>query len=277
MLANFSIFAQLSTDFDNSLDSKKEETEHIPLYDISWKKELPIYSGALGLQLAGIAAINKIEPLSLQEIELLRPENINSILGDFDRNTVKHFSAGAQSASDYVFLSSVTYPFLLLLDKDIRRDGWEVSLMASEAFLLNAGLTTLVKGTVKRVRPYAYNPSVNPEDKQNKTTQTSFFSGHTSTVSVMAFFSAKVYSDYNPDSKWKPVVWTAAALLPAATGYWRYKAGKHYPTDVLVGYGVGAAIGVLVPHLHRNKKHKNFRVSPMVGDEVVGLSLRGVF
>ena len=40
-------------------------------------------------------------------------------------------------------------------------------------------------------------------------------------------------------------------MLPAVTGYLRFKAGKHFPTDIIVGYGVGATIGYLVPELHK--------------------------
>ena len=70
------------------------------------------------------------------------------------------------------------------------------------------------------------------------------------------FFAAKVFSDYYPDSKWKPVVWTAAATIPAITGYLRVKGGRHFTTDVITGYAVGAAVGYLVPHFHKKKKAK---------------------
>ena len=78
----------------------------------------------------------------------------------------------------------------------------------------------------------------------------SFFSGHTSMTAANSFYAAKVYADMYPDSKWKPWVWTAAALLPAVTAQQRMAAGKHFFTDVLVGYGVGALIGWGIPQLH---------------------------
>ena len=36
----------------------------------------------------------------------------------------------------------------------------------------------------------------------------------------------------------------------ATTGYLRYAAGRHYPTDILVGAAMGAFVGYLVPSLH---------------------------
>lgn len=110
--------------------------------------------------------------------------------------------------------------------------------------------------------------------KLTKSARYSFFSGHTSSAAAMSFFTAKVFSDYFPDSKWKPLVWTMAATLPALTGYFRIKGGKHYPTDVIMGYTVGALIGFFVPYIHQTKwkpkkeQDLSFRLQP------TGISLR---
>ncbi len=37
-------------------------------------------------------------------------------------------------------------------------------------------------------------------------------------------------------------------------GYLRMKAGVHYPTDVIAGYTPGAAIGLIIPVLHKNNQ-----------------------
>ena len=36
----------------------------------------------------------------------------------------------------------------------------------------------------------------------------------------------------------------------ATTGYLRYAAGRHYPTDILAGAAMGAFVGYIVPSLH---------------------------
>ncbi len=79
----------------------------------------------------------------------------------------------------------------------------------------------------------------------------SFFSGHASNTAAMSFFTAQTLVQNRPDMQNKGLVWATAATLPALTALWRVKAGKHFPTDVIVGYGIGALIGVLVPNLHR--------------------------
>ena len=96
----------------------------------------------------------------------------------------------------------------------------------------------------------------------------SFFSGHTSTTAAASFFMAKVYTDLHPETEGKKWLFYVAALAPpAVVGYFRYKALKHFPTDVLTGIAVGAASGVLIPHLHKKKegKNKNLTVIPYAG------------
>ena len=67
----------------------------------------------------------------------------------------------------------------------------------------------------------------------------------------------------NPDSKWKSVIWTLGITLPATTSYLRHNAGKHFPTDVISGYLVGATIGYLVPHFHKtNTKDSSLQIWP---------------
>jgi membrane-associated phospholipid phosphatase len=104
---------------------------------------------------------------------------------------------------------------------------------------------------VKRTRPFVYQHELSIEERMSTSARQSFWSGHTSQTATMCFLTAKLYADYHPDSKWKPVMWTAAATIPAATGIFRMTAGKHFPTDVLVGYVTGAAIGFFIPRLHK--------------------------
>jgi membrane-associated phospholipid phosphatase len=65
---------------------------------------------------------------------------------------------------------------------------------------------------------------------------------------------AKVYSDFHPDLGWKKyLLYGAASVPPLIVGYLRVKSLDHFPTDVGVGFMVGALCGVLVPEIHRLK------------------------
>jgi membrane-associated phospholipid phosphatase len=79
---------------------------------------------------------------------------------------------------------------------------------------------------------------------------------------------AKVMSDYHPELGNKKYWLYAAALVPPAfVGIYRIKALKHFPTDVIMGTAVGAAVGILIPHFHKlaMRKNKDLSVVPFAG------------
>ena len=117
------------------------------------------------------------------------------------------------------------------------------------------GITNIAKHTVGRTRPFVYNPDVDVSTRTEDGSRLSFFSGHTSHTAAATFFIAKVFSDYHTNfhSAAKAGIWAFSISLPAVTGYLRVKAGKHFPTDVIAGYIVGATTGWLIPQLHKIK------------------------
>ena len=124
-----------------------------------------------------------------------------------------------------------------------------------------------------RSRPFVYNEDFSLSKKQTVGARHAFFSGHTSLTAASCFFTARVFSDYFPDSKYKPLVWAGAILVPATVGYLRVAAGKHFPTDVITGYAIGATIGMLIPHLHKKIKIKNADSSLKLSVGATGASL----
>ena len=60
-----------------------------------------------------------------------------------------------------------------------------------------------------------------------------------------------MFDDLYTTSNARRYLWATAAIVPAIQGYLRVRAGKHFVTDVVVGYLIGAAVGLLVPSLHR--------------------------
>jgi undecaprenyl-diphosphatase len=71
--------------------------------------------------------------------------------------------------------------------------------------------------------------------------------------------------------------WLTLGIGAAATtlvGIGRVKAGEHFPTDVIAGAMVGAGIGVLVPHLHREEPPKQRSVWIGLGVQPGGVSFQ---
>ena len=219
-------------------------------YQISAKKETIILGTSVGINAFGVWLTNKNKPLSLSQINAL---GRGGVYPAFDRRATYNWSPGASKVS-YVFMfASMSAPLWLGASKTIRGNGHAkvVGVMAAETFLWTAGLTNIIKNTARRPRPFVYNPNAPLLPKLERDAKQSFFSGHTSISASMCFFTAQTFATIYPESRWKYAIWGTAAIVPAATGYYRIRAGKHFPTDIIAGYAVGALCGILVPYLHR--------------------------
>ena len=216
-------------------------------YDLSLGRGLAV--GGTGLATAGLGQYfsNRMEPLSEAEVAALARGDIWA----FDRLATRKRNRTALLISDVTGYGATVLPVSLLASGRVRDNAADAGLLYVQALLLNGGITQLVKNTARRSRPYTYNADVTLAQKRVKDARRSFFSGHTSNAAVNSFLTAQLYSDFYPDREQRGWVWVSAAVLPAVTGTTRVLSGNHYWTDVIVGYVVGAGIGILVPRLHR--------------------------
>jgi len=153
-------------------------------------------------------------------------------------------------------------PLLMYLDPKVRDIWYDFALLHTETQAINAMAYLAAAIPVPRLRPFMFNPDVSDERKFGGNTTNSFFSGHASVVAASTFFMVKVYFDLHPKAKNKMLFYGLACLPPAYTGYLRYKGAKHFPSDIITGFAVGAATGILVPELHkRNAALKVYPVS----------------
>lgn len=182
----------------------------------------------------------------------------------------------AHEISDRILYSSVIAPFFLFLDKDIRQDWLGIGLMYAEAQAINSNLygwSPLGPSFVERYRPAVYYEELPLEERNFGNLRNSFYSGHVGSTATATFFAAKVYSDYHPGLGGKKyLLYGLAAIPPALAGYYRVKALKHFPTDVVAGGIIGASLGVLIPELHRLAQNRA-SVSAIYNEEVKGLGL----
>lgn len=218
-------------------------------YRLEWKKEaILLGAGAVSM---GTAYGLGLSLLPLEEDEILSLDRFN--VRAIDRGATYNWSPPAKLASDVTLLASLGSAGLVWLPT-IKRDNWTiVPVMFIETLALNNGIQRSIKNGIRRNRPFLYNPDVPLEEKFIKDARRSFFSGHTANVFASALFASEVFQHYFPDSRLKPVVWTGTLTLATATAYFRYAAGRHYPTDLLAGAAFGSLIGWGVPKLHEVK------------------------
>jgi membrane-associated phospholipid phosphatase len=118
-------------------------------------------------------------------------------------------------------------------------------LLTLEAVAMTAFVTEVVKLAVARERPAARMSHLALVSPPSIDSHLSFLSGHTSVSAAFATASGTIASMRGYGSA--PWVFVAGGVPAAATGYLRIAADRHWFSDVLMGAGLGIAIGALVP------------------------------
>ena len=240
------------------------------VYNWSWKND------GLTLGLSTVAWIGSealkesAEPALLEDIMELDRNKVWA----FDRGATDNNSEYARGLSNTTLFGSMAVPFFTIASQ--RSEGNQLAIigMALETYLITDAVTNVLKATTKRYRPFNYNPQITLEEKLTPTSRQSFASGHTSMCAAACFLSARIITDLHPDSKLKPLVWTLAAVIPAFTGYLRYEGGRHFPTDIIAGYGIGATVGYLIPQIHHvDNRDVDLGINMIPGGAVLGLTL----
>ncbi|HEY1115372.1 MAG TPA: phosphatase PAP2 family protein [Chitinophagaceae bacterium] len=245
---------QVSETLISSQENKASSDE---VYHLKPAVDVPLTTLAAGWSLYAFTKIYSKDPSTKEQILALNKNDINK----FDRWGADVYSDKAANTSDFFFYGSMPLPLVLLADKDIRKDASKIGFLYLEAMSITGLLYTGAVYTHDRYRPLAYNPEVSLEERMRGGSKNSFFAGHVALVATSTFFTAKVFSDYHPDSKLKYLLYGAAVVGTAGTAYLRHAGGKHFPSDILIGTAVGTLSGILVPHFHKNPLLKNPRLS----------------
>jgi membrane-associated phospholipid phosphatase len=183
--------------------------------------------------------------------------SIRTYSQNFDINTLRDINIHRNQALDGTFKGitnsvtpiSIAAPLLIysagLINKDanLKKKG----LFIGETFLVNAFITTALKYSIKRDRPFVTYPEI---EKLSSGSSGSLPSGHASE----AFATATSLSMVFP--KWYVIA--PSFVWASAVGYSRMHLGVHYPSDVAAGAIVGAGSAYLSYKLNKwiNRKNK---------------------
>lgn len=219
------------------------------LYEFNFIREcIIIFSGGL-LLLSPVLLDRYKVPLDDSDISGLSRNEVNR----FDRSATWNWSTRSDRFSDYSMGTLFFLPLSFLLSGKTRNDIWGIGLLYIETILISKGVTRILKSTIHRKRPFVYNPDAPINKKIDKEALKSFPSGHTSTAFSAAVFFSKVFSDYYEGSIWRYTVWIGTLLVASTVGYLRYRAGVHYPSDIITGALIGSASGFLIPYFHKRR------------------------
>ena len=252
-----------------TLCTTSQSQERFP-YELDPWLDGGLTAGGVALIAGAVAVYQGQEPPTPQEIAALDPADING----FDRSATEQWSTTAADISDVLVWTMMAAPVGLAIATPGARQSWTVAAMYGEALLLNNGLVQLLKGVTNRTRPYAYNddPDIPDELRLEGGARRSFPSSHTANTFAAAVFFSSVYAKLHPTSSARTWVWAGSLTLAATTGYLRYQAGKHYPTDILGGAIIGSLVGWGVPKLHEVAGVK-LTIAPSEGGTAIGVML----
>lgn len=233
-------------------------------YDVSVRLDVPL---VLGIALTSALGVHQYYGMERLEANDLKNK---SDFFPWDRPFVGHYNDWATTVSHYSAVLAVA-PFALAGyswfkgDADAHDFG-AYSIMLVEAFLLQNALNQIVRSSQLWPRPYVYSKGGKGAEKAGDArgeAYGSFYSGHASAAFTVAVFTGEWFSEIYPNSKYKSIVWASSFALAAGVGALRVVAGKHYPTDVVVGSLVGAGVSLGIIKIHEIcKKNISFWVIP---------------
>jgi len=176
-----------------------------------------------------------------------------------ERWVTNMWSPGIATGTDaLVGISMIAPASVFFMHRQAKKEWFVLLVMYGETFLVSTAMFQLSKGLTDRTRPFVYNPSA-PEDlKLEQDARASFFSGHSALAASFCMLTWQFLDTYKQNKHKNLIKWVkiAAFTVPALTATGRVFAGKHYPTDVLLGLGIGGAIGYFIPKLHQIKQNK---------------------
>jgi membrane-associated phospholipid phosphatase len=263
-----------TTAINNVSETRRLETIKLKrktnIYTLKPAIDIPIIAIGTGFSLFAFTTIYDKPPSTEEEINNLKRSDINA----FDRWAIYPYSNSLSNISAYEFHGSIPLPVILfLITKETRQDFWKLSFLYWEALSITGLFGSGAPYFIDRHRPYAYTSETPMEKRMIPNAKNSAFSGHVEVVATSVFFTAKVYSDYYPETKL--MVFGLASVATGGMAYLRLKGGQHFPSDVLIGAALGTLSGILVPHFHKHKLIKNpdLSITPFNSGRSKGLSL----
>lgn len=224
-----------------------EESSH-SIYSIS----APIDGPIIGVTALGSIIPQALNPHLISPSCPCNPNDVNS----FDRPTIGNHSTTAATISDITLgVSLLAPPLLDFLALGAGRAIVEDYVVYAEVLSVSGAFVTLSKYTVQRPIPLAYSGDISRNDPN---AHVSFYSGHASLTFAALSATAMTLDRRYQTSVWP---WFIVAGVGGSVAYTRVAAGRHFPTDVMMGALAGTAQGTLIPFFHARSQKRVMPVS----------------
>jgi membrane-associated phospholipid phosphatase len=265
----------------NDSTVKAVKKEKIKRYKVNYWVTGSIIAVGMVSDYFAIGRLKSKPKITSDELAFINSDQQKNLINSIDRWALDQNISNRDlfiKISDYGEIAIILLPGLLIIDKKIRKDWFDILLMYAEGHTITFSFynySPLGPTFINRYRPFVYYPELGDDYRMsNNNSRNSFFSGHTGSVTYSTFFMTKVFCDYHPNlGAKKYLLYLAASVPPAIIAYARVKALAHFPSDVAVGFGLGAIIGIVVPELHKNRKFKDFSLGMFTSPAGMGLTV----
>ncbi|MCC7297796.1 MAG: phosphatase PAP2 family protein [Bacteroidia bacterium] len=165
--------------------------------------------------------------------------------GWIDRSAKTSYNSKAAKISDVTLLTTGVLCGISLLDKN-QSAVFKKGMITAQSAWISANFAHSIKMIAKRNRPYTQAAGFQYSKRDDVY---SFFSGH-SAIAGSLVASAWLMRNGTGSLKGHNIWLGAAAATGASTLYLRFYAGKHYPSDILVGLISGIGIAYINYRIH---------------------------
>lgn len=211
--------------------------------------------------------------LLVEEPAFCAPQCDPSGLNALDRTAAGNFDQNWRLGSDLGLFGALGGGVSVVL-----ADGWFLGgakdlVVVVESVLWANGLAVLGNLALRRPRPLLYGDLAPLASRENPAAQLSFISGHSALVAAV---TTSVFSTTYRRGADRALPWVVLGLGTGATAFTsvgRVLAGRHFPSDVLLGTALGASTGFLLPALHDTP----VRLTPVVTGSEARLTVSGAW
>jgi membrane-associated phospholipid phosphatase len=279
-MKNFFCFIASIIFCGNAFCNDTDTTKKTNLYHINYPViGIEIAAGTVSDLIAIIRIKNKPK-ISADELIFLNSKEQRDLISQIDRWSLRQKLTNRKFyklISDYGMAPVILLPAFLVINKNIRKDWIDLLLMYTEGHTVTYtfyNYSFLGPTFQNRYRPITYYSEFTDEERMTGNNRNSFYSGHVATCAYSTFFMTKIYCDYHPNYGASKYLWyLAAAIPPALMGYARIRALDHFPSDDAVGLMLGAALGIIIPELHKHRYYKNLSLAMSTSPDDLGLSI----
>jgi membrane-associated phospholipid phosphatase len=190
-----------------------------------------------------------------------------------DRPFAGRYAPGWTTAGTIVSAAVLVAQPMSLLPFETPAHAANDTVVLAQSVLFSNALSVIFEVGARRPRPWLYGTAAPLSERMDANSSFSFWSGHTAASFAATFASWRTLGRLGVPTRARYVVFGLSLAASTFVAMSRVASGDHFPTDVMVGAGVGTSFGFLAPALHG----RGVAVVPSVTADASSVSMVGTW